>query len=144
MKEIQTQLGLPTLPMRIELFDNSNISGEDAVAACVVFEKLKPAKKLYRKFHIKTVVGPDDYASMREVVERRYSRLAEEGEELPDLIIADGGVGQMEAIREIVEDRLGLQIPHRRFGQRQSPPHPRDAFWQSPRLGVHSPRQSTV
>ena len=111
MKEIQTQLGLPTLPMRIELFDNSNISGEDAVAACVVFEKLKPAKKLYRKFHIKTVVGPDDYASMREVVERRYSRLAEEGEELPDLIIADGGVGQMEAIREIVEDHLGLQIP---------------------------------
>ena len=111
MKEIQTQLGLPTLPMRIELFDNSNISGEDAVAACVVFEKLKPAKKLYRKFHIKTVVGADDYASMREVVERRYSRLAEEGEELPDLIIADGGVGQMEAIREIVEDRLGLQIP---------------------------------
>lgn len=111
MKEIQTQLGLPTLPMRIELFDNSNISGEDAVAACVVFETLKPAKKLYRKFHIKTVVGPDDYASMREVVERRYSRLAEEGEELPDLIIADGGVGQMEAIREIVEDRLGLQIP---------------------------------
>ena len=111
MKEIQTQLGLPTLPMRIELFDNSSISGEDAVAACVVFEKLKPAKKLYRKFHIKTVVGPDDYASMREVVERRYSRLTDEGEELPDLIIADGGIGQMEAIREIVEDRLGLQIP---------------------------------
>ena len=111
MKEIQTQLGLPSLPMRIELFDNSNISGEDAVAACVVFEKLKPAKKLYRKFHIKTVVGPDDYASMREVVERRYSRLAEEGETLPDLIIADGGSGQMEVIREIVEDRLGLKIP---------------------------------
>ena len=111
MKEIQTQLGLPSLPMRIELFDNSNISGEDAVAACVVFEKLKPAKKLYRKFHIKTVVGPDDYASMREVVERRYSRLAEEGETLPDLIIADGGSGQMEAIRGIVEDRLGLKIP---------------------------------
>lgn len=111
MKEIQTQLGLPSLPMRIELFDNSNISGEDAVAACVVFEKLKPAKKLYRKFHIKTVVGPDDYASMREVIERRYSRLAEEGETLPDLIIADGGSGQMEAIREIVEDRLGLKIP---------------------------------
>ena len=111
MKEIQMQLGLPTLPMRIELFDNSNISGEDAVAACVVFEILKPAKNLYRKFHIKTVVGPDDYASMREVVERRYSRLAKEGEALPDLIIADGGVGQMEAIREIVEDRLGLQIP---------------------------------
>lgn len=111
MKEIQTQLGLPSLPMRIELFDNSNISGEDAVAACVVFEKLKPAKKLYRKFHIKTVVGADDYASMREVVERRYSRLAEEGETLPDLIIADGGSGQMEAIREIVEDHLGLKIP---------------------------------
>ena len=111
MKEIQTQLGLPSLPMRIELFDNSNISGEDAVAACVVFEKLKPAKKLYRKFHIKTVVGPDDYASMREVVERRYSRLAEEGETLPDLIIADGGSGQMEAIREIVADRLCLKIP---------------------------------
>ena len=111
MKEIQTQLGLPSLPMRIELFDNSNISGDDPVAACVVFEKLKPAKKLYRKFHIKTVVGPDDYASMREVVERRYSRLAEEGETLPDLIIADGGSGQMEAIREIVEDRLGLKIP---------------------------------
>ena len=111
MKEIHTQLGLPSLPMRIELFDNSNISGEDAVAACVVFEKLKPAKKLYRKFHIKTVVGPDDYASMREVVERRYSRLAEEGETLPDLIIADGGSGQMEAIREIVEDHLGLKIP---------------------------------
>ena len=111
MKEIQTQLGLPSLPMRIELFDNSNITGEDAVAACVVFENLKPAKKLYRKFHIKTVVGPDDYASMREVVERRYSRLAEEGETLPDLIIADGGSGQMEAIREIVEDRLGLKIP---------------------------------
>ena len=111
MKEIQTQLGLPSLPMRIELFDNSNISGEDAVAACVVFEKLKPAKKLYRKFHIKTVVGPDDYATMREVVERRYSRLAEEGETLPDLIIADGGSGQMEAIREIVEDHLGLKIP---------------------------------
>ena len=89
----------------------SSQSPEDAVAACVVFEKLKPAKNLYRKFHIKTVVGPDDYASMREVVERRYSRLAEEGEALPDLIIADGGVGQMEAIREIVEDRLGLQIP---------------------------------
>ena len=111
MKEIQTQLGLPSLPMRIDLFDNCNISGEDVVAACVVFEKLKPAKKLYRKFHIKTVVGPDDYASMREVVERRYSRLAEEGETLPDLIIADGGSGQMEAIREIVEDHLGLKIP---------------------------------
>lgn len=111
MKEIQTQLGLPRLPLRIELFDNSNISGEDAVAACVVFEKLKPAKKLYRKFHIKTVEGPDDYASMREVVERRYARLVEEGESLPDLIIADGGIGQMSAIREIVEGKLKLDIP---------------------------------
>lgn len=111
MKEIQRDLSLPTLPYRIELFDNSNISGEDAVAACVVFEKLKPAKKLYRKYNIKTVVGPDDYASMREVVLRRYSRLRDAGERMPDLIIADGGRGQMEAIRAIVEDELGLQIP---------------------------------
>lgn len=111
MKEIQRELSLPTLPYRIELFDNSNISGEDAVAACVVFEKLKPAKKLYRKYNIKTVVGPDDYASMREVVLRRYSRLRDEGERLPDLIIADGGRGQMDSIRTIVEDELGLQIP---------------------------------
>ncbi len=111
MKEIQRDLALPTLPYRIELFDNSNISGEDAVAACVVFERLKPAKKLYRKYNIKTVVGPDDYASMREVVLRRYSRLRDEGERLPDLIIADGGRGQMESIRTIVEDELGLKIP---------------------------------
>lgn len=111
MKEIQTQLGLAKLPMRIELFDNSNIQGEDAVAGCVVFDKLKPNKKEYRTYNIKTVVGPDDYASMREVVERRYSRLKEEGGQLPDLIIADGGVGQMEAIREIVEDKLALDIP---------------------------------
>lgn len=97
--------------MRIELFDNSNIQGEDAVAGCVVFDKLKPNKKEYRTYNIKTVVGPDDYASMREVVERRYSRIKEEGGQLPDLIIADGGVGQMEAIREIVVDRLGLDIP---------------------------------
>ena len=111
MKEIQDQLGLPTLPLRIELFDNSNISGSDAVAACVVFEKLKPAKKEYRKYNIKTVCGPDDYASMREVVQRRYSRISEEGGQLPNLIIADGGRGQMEAIRAVVEDELGLQIP---------------------------------
>lgn len=111
MKEIQRDLALPTLPYRIELFDNSNISGEDAVAACVVFEKLKPAKRFYRKYNIKTVVGPDDYASMREVVLRRYTRLRDEGERLPDLIIADGGRGQMEAIRNIVEKELGLQIP---------------------------------
>lgn len=111
MKEIQTDLGLPKLPLHIELFDNSNISGADAVAACVVFEHLKPAKKEYRKYNIKTVVGPDDYASMKEVVRRRYTRLKEEGEPLPDLIIADGGRGQMEMIREVVEDELHLQIP---------------------------------
>ena len=111
MKEIQDQLGLPSLPLRIELFDNSNISGSDAVAACVVFEKLKPAKKEYRKYNIKTVCGPDDYASMREVVQRRYSRISKEGGQPPNLIIADGGRGQMEAIRAVVEDELGLQIP---------------------------------
>lgn len=111
MKEIQTQLGLPKLPMRIELFDNSNIQGDDAVAGCVVYDKLKPNKKEYRTYNIKTVVGPDDYASMREVVERRYGRLRDEGGQLPDLIIADGGVGQMEAIRDVVEGQLGLDIP---------------------------------
>ena len=111
MKEIQKDLGLPKLPLHIELFDNSNISGEDAVAACVVFEKLKPAKSKYRKYNIRTVTGPDDYASMKEVVRRRYTRLNEEGEELPDLIIADGGKGQMEVIREVVEDELHLNIP---------------------------------
>ena len=111
MQEIQRQLGLDKLPMRIELFDNSNIQGEDAVAACVVFEKLKPSKKDYRKYNIKTVQGADDYASMHEVVLRRYSRLKEEGSTLPDLIIADGGNGQMEVIRAAVEDELGLQIP---------------------------------
>lgn len=111
MKEIQRDLGLPQLPLHIELFDNSNISGADAVAACVVFEKLKPAKSEYRKFNIKTVTGPDDYASMKEVVRRRYTRLSQEGRPLPDLIIADGGRGQMEMIREVVEDELGLEIP---------------------------------
>ena len=111
MKEIQTDLGLPKLPLHIELFDNSNISGDDAVAACVVFERLKPCKKEYRKYNIKTVVGPDDYASMKEVVRRRYTRLKEESHPLPDLIIADGGRGQMEMIREVVEDELGLHIP---------------------------------
>lgn len=111
MKEIQQALGLEKLPYRIELFDNSNIQGEDAVAACVVFEKLKPCKKDYRKYHIKTVSGPDDYASMKEVVRRRYSRLNEEGDPLPDLIIADGGIGQMEVIRQVVEDELNLHIP---------------------------------
>lgn len=111
MKEIQTHLGLPRLPLRVELFDNSNIQGEDAVAACVVFEKLRPAKKEYRKYDIRTVEGPDDYASMKEVARRRYTRLKEEDAPLPDLIIADGGRGQMEVLRQVVEDELGLAIP---------------------------------
>ncbi len=111
MKEIQDILKLPRMPYRIECFDNSNISGTDAVAGCVVFEKLKPCKKDYRKYNIKTVVGPDDYASMQEVVRRRYSRMKEEGSPLPDLIITDGGKGQMEVVRQVVEDELRLQIP---------------------------------
>ncbi len=111
MKEIQEHLKLPKMPYRIECFDNSNISGSDAVAACVVFEKMKPAKKEYRKYNIKTVVGPDDYASMKEVVRRRYNRAIEEGTALPDLIITDGGKGQMEVVRQVVEDELGLNIP---------------------------------
>ena len=111
MKEIQQQLALPTPPLRIELFDNSNIQGKDAVAACVVFERLKPCKKDYRKYIIKTVQGPDDYASMAEVVYRRYKRLKEETGTLPNLIIADGGKGQMEIIRKVVEDELELNIP---------------------------------
>ena len=111
MKQIQDTLKLPTLPYQIECFDNSNISGTDAVAACVVFKKLKPSKSDYRKYNIKTVVGPDDYASMKEVVRRRYSRLVEENERLPDLIITDGGKGQMEVVREVVEDELHLNIP---------------------------------
>lgn len=111
MTEIKQDLNLPRLPLHIELFDNSNISGTDAVAACVVFRKLKPAKKDYRKYLIRTVSGPDDYASMKEVVLRRYSRLRDEGQPLPDLIIADGGKGQMEVIREAVADELGLEIP---------------------------------
>ena len=111
LKELQDTLRLPTLPLHIESFDNSNISGTDAVAACVVFMKGKPSKNDYRKYNIKTVVGPDDYASMREVVRRRYTRLMEEEKKLPDLIIADGGKGQMEVIREVVEDELHLKIP---------------------------------
>ena len=111
MKEIQNQLKLPKPPLRIELFDNSNISGSDAVAACVVFEKLKPAKKEYRKYNIRSVSGPDDYASMKEVVFRRYSRTIEEHLPLPDLIITDGGKGQMEVVRQIIEDVLHLDIP---------------------------------
>lgn len=111
MKEIQQALNLDKLPMQIECFDNSNISGSDAVAACVVFKKCKPSKQDYRKFHIKTVAGPDDYASMKEVVRRRYSRAIEEETPLPDLIITDGGKGQMEVVREVVEDELHLNIP---------------------------------
>ena len=111
MKEIQQALNLEKLPIQIECFDNSNISGTDAVAACVVFKKCKPSKQDYRKYHIKTVTGPDDYASMKEVVRRRYSRAVEENTPLPDLIITDGGKGQMEVVREVVEDELHLHIP---------------------------------
>ena len=111
MKELQDLLHLPKMPYQIECFDNSNISGSDAVAACVVFKKMKPSKQDYRKYNIKTVVGLDDYASMKEVVYRRYHRLMTEGEPLPDLIVADGGKGQMEVIRQAVQDELGLDIP---------------------------------
>ena len=111
MKELQEKLHLPKLPYQIECFDNSNISGSDAVASCVVFKAMKPSKKDYKHFNIKTVVGPDDYASMKEVVHRRYTRLLEEQQPLPDLIIADGGKGQMEVIREVIQDELNLDIP---------------------------------
>ena len=111
MKEIKEHLQLPSLPIQIECFDNSNISGTDAVAGCVVFKKCKPSKADYRKYIIKTVAGPDDYASMKEVVRRRYSRLKEEGSPLPDLIITDGGAGQMSVVREVIEGELGLNIP---------------------------------
>ena len=111
MKELQEALKLPKLPYQIECFDNSNISGSDAVAGCVVFKAMKPSKKDYRKYMIKTVVGPDDYASMQEVVRRRYSRMIEEGTPLPDLIITDGGIGQMHVVREVVVDELNLDIP---------------------------------
>ena len=111
MKELQDLLHLTKMPYQIECFDNSNISGSDAVAACVVFKKMKPSKQDYRKYNIKTVVGPDDYASMKEVVYRRYKRLIEEQQPLPDLIVADGGKGQMEVIRQAVQDELGLDIP---------------------------------
>ncbi len=111
MKELQEKLQLPTLPYQIECFDNSNISGSDAVAACVVFKKMKPSKSDYKRYNIKTVVGPDDYASMKEVVLRRYKRLIDEEQPLPDLIVADGGRGQMEVIREVIQDELKLDIP---------------------------------
>ena len=111
LKEIQEQLQMDKMPMHIECFDNSNIQGSDAVAACVVFKKARPSKKDYRKYNIKTVVGPDDYASMQEVVRRRYSRKLEEQGELPDLILTDGGKGQMEVVRQVIEDELKLQIP---------------------------------
>jgi excinuclease ABC subunit C len=111
MKELQEKLHLPKMPYQIECFDNSNISGTDAVAACVVFKKMKPSKRDYKHYNIKTVSGPDDYASMKEVVSRRYNRLLQEQEPLPDLIVADGGKGQMEVIREVIQDELGLDIP---------------------------------
>ena len=111
MKELQDKLHLPKLPFQIECFDNSNISGTDAVAACVVFKKMKPSKRDYKHYNIKTVTGPDDYASMKEVVHRRYTRLMEEEQPLPDLIIADGGKGQMEVIRQVIQDELDLDIP---------------------------------
>ena len=111
MKELQEKLKLPKLPYQIECFDNSNISGTDAVAGCIVYKGMKPSRKDYRKYNIKTVVGPDDYASMQEVVRRRYSRMKAEESPLPDLIITDGGKGQMEVVREVVEDELHLVIP---------------------------------
>lgn len=111
MKELQQKLGMEKMPYTIECFDNSNISGTDAVAGCVVFKAMKPSKKDYRKYNIKTVTGPDDYASMKEVVRRRYSRMIEEDTPLPDLIITDGGKGQMEVVREVIEDELHLRIP---------------------------------
>ena len=111
MKELQEKLGLPKLPYQIECFDNSNISGTDAVAACVVFKSMKPSKKDYKHYNIKTVEGPDDYASMKEVVHRRYTRLLDEEQPLPDLIVADGGKGQMEVIRQVIQDELNLDIP---------------------------------
>ena len=111
MKELQAKLKLPKMPYQIECFDNSNISGSDAVAGCIVYKGMKPSRKDYRKYNIKTVVGPDDYASMQEVVRRRYSRMIEEEKTLPDLIITDGGKGQMEVVRAVTEDELGLNIP---------------------------------
>ena len=111
MRELQKKLKLSKLPYQIECFDNSNISGSDAVAGCIVYKGMKPSKKDYRKYNIKTVVGPDDYASMQEVVRRRYIRMQEEGSPLPDLIITDGGKGQMEVVREVIEDELHLNIP---------------------------------
>ena len=111
MKELQSKLKLPKMPYQIECFDNSNISGTDAVAGCIVYKGMKPSRKDYRKYNIKTVEGPDDYASMQEVVRRRYSRMIEEETPLPDLIITDGGKGQMEVVREVIEDELHLEIP---------------------------------
>ena len=111
MKELQTKLKLPKMPYQIECFDNSNISGTDAVAGCIVYKGMKPSRKDYRKYNIKTVEGPDDYASMQEVVRRRYSRMIEEETPLPDLIITDGGKGQIEVVREVIEDELHMEIP---------------------------------
>lgn len=110
MKELQDLLHLEKLPMHIECFDNSNIQGTDAVAGCVVYKKAKKSKSDYRKYTIKTVVGPDDYASMKEVVRRRYTRMMDEGSELPDLILTDGGKGQMEVVRQVIQDELHIDI----------------------------------
>ena len=129
MKEIQAQLQLEKMPNHIECFDNSNIQGSDAVAACVVFKKAKPSKKDYRKYLIKTVVGPDDYASMQEVVRRRYSRILEEQGELPDLILTDGGKGQMEVVRQVIEDEPAPADSHCGTCQEQPPPHVGSAVW---------------
>ena len=110
MKELQQKLQLPKLPYHIECFDNSNISGTDAVAGCIVYKGMKPSRKDYRKYNIKTVAGPDDYASMQEIVQRRYSRMIKEGTPLPDLIITDGGKGQMDVVKEVI-DKLKITIP---------------------------------
>ena len=142
MKEIQAQLQLEKMPNHIECFDNSNIQGADAVAACVVFKKAKPSKKDYRKYLIKTVVGPDDYASMQEVVRRRYSRILEEQGELPDLILTDGGKGQMEVVKQVIEDELHLQIPIGGSCQEQPSPYVGSAVWISTADARHQARHS--
>lgn len=141
MKEIQDALKLPKMPYQIEMFDNSNISGTDAVAACVVFKKMKPSKKDYRKYIIRTVTGPDDYASMQEVVRRRYTRLRDEGQPLPDLIITDGGQGQMSVVREVVEGELHLDIPIAGLAKKRPSPHQRTALRMAACSGRNEDRQ---
>ena len=135
LKEIQEQLHMEKMPLHIECFDNSNIQGADAVAACVVFKKGRPSKQDYRKYNIKTVVGPDDYASMQEVVRRRYSRILNEQGELPDLILTDGGKGQMEVVQEVIEDELHLHIPIAGLAK-DNPPRPSKIFFGSPPVNI--------